>query len=47
MKFKDSTDLNTYFTLCSCLFGPVKLTKSINPDNYGYSGYGIGFDASL
>ena len=23
----------------------MKLTKSVNPDKYGYSGYGNGFDA--
>ena len=35
--------LNTYFTLTSCLFGSVKLTKIADPGNYKYSGYGIGF----
>ena len=33
------------FALGKCLFGTVKLTKIVNPDNYKYSGYGIGFDA--
>ena len=28
----------------NCLFGVVTLTKNINIDKYGYSGYGIGFD---
>ena len=28
----------------SCLFGAVTLTKNVNIDSYGYSGYGIGFD---
>ena len=28
----------------NCLFGAVTLTKNINIDKYGYSGYGIGFD---
>ena len=31
-------------TLKSCLFGVVTLTKNAHIDNYGYSGYGIGFD---
>ena len=37
--------LNTDFTLCSCLFGSVKLTKNADLDNYKYRGYGIGFDS--
>ena len=28
----------------NCLFGAVTLTKNADIDNYGYSGYGIGFD---
>ena len=40
-----SRDLNRVFTLGICLFGAVKLTKNTNPDKYGYSGYGNGFDA--
>ena len=28
----------------NCLFGAVTLTKNINIDKYGYSGYGIEFD---
>ena len=28
----------------NCLFGAVTLTKHVNTDKYGYSGYGIGFD---
>ena len=28
----------------NCLFGAVTLTKHVNIDKYGYSGYGIGFD---
>ena len=28
----------------NCLFGAVTLTKNVNIDRYGYSGYGIGFD---
>ena len=33
-----------YPTLENCLFGSAKLTKNVNIDKYGYSGYGIGFD---
>ena len=25
----------------------MKLTKNVDPDKYGYSGYGTGFDACL
>ena len=39
-----SRDLNTDFTLGNGLFGVV---RNPDPDNYGYSGYGIGFDAHL
>ena len=38
-------DLNTDFTLRSCLFGPVKLTKNADLAKYKYSGYGIGFNS--
>ena len=31
-------------TLENCLFGAVTLTKNVNIDKYGYSGYGIEFD---
>ena len=31
-------------TLENCLFGAVTLTKNVNIDQYGYFGYGIGFD---
>ena len=31
-------------TLKKCLFGAVTLTKNVDSDKYGYSGYGIGFD---
>ena len=31
-------------TLENCLFGAVTLTKHVNIDKYGYSGYGIEFD---
>ena len=37
-------DLNTDFTLDTCLFGSVKLTKNPGPDKYKYSGCDIGFD---
>ena len=33
------------FTLGDCLFGEVKLTKSSDLEKFGYSGYGIRFDA--
>ena len=39
------SDLNTDFTLGSCLFGCAKLTKNTDPDKYSYNGYGVGFDA--
>ena len=31
-------------TLKNCLFGAVSLTKNVDIDKYGYSGYGIGSD---
>ena len=34
-------DLSTDFTLDNCLVGAMKLTKSLNPDKYEYSGYGF------
>ena len=37
--------LNAVFTLKACLFGAVKITKNSDPDEYSYSGYGIGFDS--
>ena len=37
-------NISDYPTLESCLFGAVKLTKNADIDEYGYSGYGIGFD---
>ena len=36
-------DLITEFTLNSCLFGSVRLTKNADLDKYKYSDYGIGF----
>ena len=40
---KDNT-ITSDPTLENCLFGAVTLTKNVNIDKYGYSGYGIGFD---
>ena len=40
---KDSTT-SSDTTLENCLFGAVTLTKNVNIDKYGYSGYGIWFD---
>ena len=31
-------------TIKNCLFGAVTLTKNVDIDKYGYSGYGIGLD---
>ena len=39
-----SRGLNADFTLDDYLFGLVKFTKNVDPDKYGYSGYGIRFD---
>ena len=36
--------ITSYLALEHCLFGAVKLTKSIDIDKCEYSGYGIGFD---
>ena len=35
---------NTDPTVKNCLFGAVTLTKNVDIDKYGYSGYGIGSD---
>ena len=40
-----SCNLNTDLTLNDCLFGAVRVTKKADLGKYGYSGYGIGFDA--
>ena len=40
---KDNT-ISSDPTLENCLFGAVTLTKNVNIDQYGYFGYGIGFD---
>ena len=37
--------LNTDFTLGNSLIGAVKLTKNADPNKYGCSSYGVGFDA--
>ena len=42
-----SRNLSIDLTLVNCLFGVLKLTKNADPDKYGYSGYGIGFDVRL
>ena len=39
-----SSSHSDYPTLKNCFFGAVTLTKNIDIDKYGYSGYGIGFD---
>ena len=38
-------NLSTHFTLKSCLFRSVKLTKNADSDKFKYSGYGIEFDS--
>ena len=38
-----SRGLNTVFKIKDCLFGAVKLTKTVDPNKYSYSGYGIRF----
>ena len=38
-----SSNINDH-TLKNCLLGAVTLTKNVDIDVYGYSGYGIGFD---
>ena len=40
---KDNT-ISSDPTLENCSFGAVTLTKKVDIDRYGYSGYGIGFD---
>ena len=39
-----SSSHNDNPTLKNCLIGRATLTKNVDLDNYGYSGYGIGFD---
>ena len=43
-KLGASSSHNNDLTLKNCLFGAVTLTKNIDIDKYGYSGYGIAFD---
>ena len=43
MNKKDNTIINDP-ALENCLLGAVTLTKHVNIDKYGYSGYDIGFD---
>ena len=38
-------NIDTDFTLGNCLFGSVKVTKNADPDQYKYTGYGIGLDS--
>ena len=38
-------NLNTDFTLSSCLFAFVELVKNADLDKRKYTGYGIGFDS--
>ena len=33
------------FTLGNFLFEVIKITKNVDPHKYGYSGYGVGFEA--
>ena len=40
-----SRDLSNDFTLGGCMCGAIKLNKNVDPDKYGYGGYGIGFGA--
>ena len=41
---KNDNTISSNPTLENCLFGAVTLTKNVNIDRYGYSGYRIGFD---
>ena len=43
-EFGASGSHNNDPALKNCLFGAVTLTKNADIENYGYSGYGIGFD---
>ena len=40
-----SRDLDMDLTLRDCVLAAVKLTKNGETDKYGYSGYGVEFDA--
>ena len=37
--------INMDILLRDCFLGAIKLTKNADPDKYGYSSSGIGFDA--
>ena len=39
-----SSSSDSYPSLKDCLFGAVTLTKNADIENYGYSGFGIGFN---
>ena len=41
---KKDSPTSSDLTVKNCLFGAVILTKNVNIDIYGYSGYGIGYD---
>ena len=43
----DSSSHSNDPTLKNCLFGAVNSTENEDIDEYGYSGYGIGFDRRL
>ena len=43
-KITSNNNDSNYPTLENYLCGSVKLTKNADIDNYGYSGYGMGFD---
>ena len=40
----DASSYRDDHTLKNYLFDAVRLTKNVDVDKYGYSGYGIGFD---
>ena len=40
-----SQGLNAEFTVKHCFFGNVRITKNADPNQYLYSGCGIGFDS--
>lgn len=39
-----SRNVDADLTLGYCFFGAIKLSKNTDPDKYGYSDYGMGFD---
>ena len=43
-KISKNFNISDYPALQNCLFGAVTLTKNADINEYGYSGYGIGFD---